>query len=163
MMSRLNHQVKEMVLMETKDMNTPEQEPNPNAFWCPKCCGHTDSAERETYVGGGGSQGGSGYLKVVDTCVSCDAVGGIPAKQYKSIIWGTTKIVLFATILAAIMATNFPEKESTSTWNAIITFCVNTLSLTLFLSPGILFAWVVTCGSTFLRYRKWRKWVKEHS
>ena len=160
MMSRLNHQVKEMVLMETKDMNTPEQEPNPNAFWCPKCCGHTDSAERETYVGD--SQGGSGKT-YVDSCVSCDAVGGIPAKQYKSIIWGTTIIVLCVTTFAAIMVTCFPEKESTSTWNAIITFCVNTLSLTLFLSPGILFAWVVTCGSTFLRYRKWRKWVKEHS
>ena len=150
-MSRLNHQVKEMVLMETKDMNTPEQEPNPNAFWCPKCCGHTDSAERETYVGD--SQGGSGKT-YVDSCVSCDAVGGIPAKQYGGIIRDTRKIVLFATTSAAILACCI------GTFADIIS---STLWLTLFFSPFMLFIWVVTCGATFLRYRKWRKWVKEHS
>ena len=148
--SRLRNQVEERGLMENKDMVVLGQKPNPNAFWCPKCCGHTDSAERETYVGGGGSQGGSGYLKVVDTCVSCEAVGGIPAKQYESIIRDTTKIVLFATTSAAILACCI------GTFADIIS---STLWLTLFFSPFMLFAWVVTCGSTFLRYRKWRTWV----
>ena len=160
MRSRWNHQVKGRALMENKDRGAPEQEPNPNAFWCPKCCGHTDSVERETYVGD--SQGGSGKT-YVDSCVFCNTVGGIPAKQYKSIIWGTTIIILCVTIFLAIMVIAFPWKESASTWNAVKTFCENIFCITSMFSPGILFAWVLICGPTFLRYRKWRKWVKECS
>ena len=146
--------------MKSRNMNAPEQVPNPSALWCPNCRCHTESVERECYVSD--SQGGSGNT-YVDSCVSCKAVGGIPAQQYKSLIRATTIIALCVMAFAAIMVSCFPKSESTSTWNAITTFCLNTLGVASVLSPGFLFAWVVTCGATFLRYRKWRKWARKQA
>ena len=141
---------------------TPRQVRTPTAFWCPSCCCHTESEKRAVeYFNRVYSAWDTVY---VDSCVSCDAMGYIPAKEYESLIRGSRIIALCVITLITspgIAATYFSATESASAWDAITTFCLKGIWVLCVSSAMFLIIGGTFYGSTFLRYRKWRNWARE--